>query len=90
MQILVSTVWANATLQPIAVGRGNEIQTIKQFPGMHSLGILYPRDPEMRGRINRMVKKREEFRPFGPAVTAETAAQYLDILEADESTYAHM
>jgi carbamoyltransferase len=49
-----------------------------------------PRDSEMRGRINRMVKKREEFRPFAPAVTAETAAQYFEILEGDESTYAHM
>jgi carbamoyltransferase len=49
-----------------------------------------PRDSEMRGRINRMVKKREEFRPFAPAVTAETAAQYFDIVEGDESTYAHM
>jgi carbamoyltransferase len=49
-----------------------------------------PRDPEMRGRINRLVKKREEFRPFAPAVTAEMAAQYFDIREGDESTYAHM
>lgn len=49
-----------------------------------------PRDFEMRDRINRMVKKREEFRPFAPAVTAETAARYFDIGEGDESTYAHM
>jgi carbamoyltransferase len=49
-----------------------------------------PRDPEMRGRINRLVKKREEFRPFAPAVTAEVAAQYFDIREGEESTYAHM
>lgn len=49
-----------------------------------------PRNPEMRRRINRMVKKREEFRPFAPAVTAETAAQYFDIREGEESTYAHM
>jgi|CXWL01.1.fsa_nt_gi carbamoyltransferase len=49
-----------------------------------------PRDPTMRNRINRLVKKREEFRPFAPAVTAETATQYFDICAGEESTYAHM
>jgi carbamoyltransferase len=49
-----------------------------------------PRDPEMRGRINRLVKKREDFRPFAPAVTAEAAARYFDISDGEESTYAHM
>lgn len=49
-----------------------------------------PRDSEMRRRINQLVKKREEFHPFAPAVTAEAAAQYFDIREGEESTYAHM
>jgi carbamoyltransferase len=49
-----------------------------------------PRDPEMRGRINQLVKKREEFRPFASAVPAEAAAQYFDIREGEESTFAHM
>jgi carbamoyltransferase len=49
-----------------------------------------PRDPGMRSRINRLVKKREDFRPFAPAVTAEAAAQYFDIPEGEESMYAHM
>ncbi len=49
-----------------------------------------PRDSDMRSRINHLVKKREEFRPFAPAVTAETAVQYFDIREGDEPTYAHM
>jgi carbamoyltransferase len=49
-----------------------------------------PRDPEMRGRINQLVKKREEFRPFAPAVPAEAAAQYFDMREGEESTFAHM
>jgi carbamoyltransferase len=44
----------------------------------------------MRSRINHLVKKREEFRPFAPAVTAETAARYFDISEGEEPTYAHM
>ncbi len=49
-----------------------------------------PRDSDMRSRINHLVKKREEFRPFAPAVTAETAARYFDISEGEEPTYAHM
>jgi carbamoyltransferase len=49
-----------------------------------------PRDPTMRNRINQLVKKREEFRPFAPAVTAEAAAQYFDIRIGEELTYAHM
>jgi len=49
-----------------------------------------PRDPTMRDRINQLVKKREQFRPFAPAVTAEAATQYFDIRNGEESTYAHM
>ena len=49
-----------------------------------------PRNGEMRGRINQLVKKREEFRPFAPAVTAETAAQFFELREGEESTHAYM
>jgi carbamoyltransferase len=44
----------------------------------------------MRGRINQLVKKREEFRPFAPAVIAEAAAQFFELGEGEEPTYAHM
>ena len=49
-----------------------------------------PQDPRMRDRINALVKKREGFRPFAPAVTAEAASQFFEIETGDESTYAHM
>jgi len=49
-----------------------------------------PRDPTMRGRINRIVKKREEFRPFAPAVIEEAAVDFFDIQRGDERTYAAM
>ena len=49
-----------------------------------------PRDPGMRDRINELVKKREGFRPFAPAVTTEAAAEYFDITAGDEATYEHM
>jgi carbamoyltransferase len=49
-----------------------------------------PRDPNMRDRINSLVKKREAFRPFAPVVAKEAATTYFDIAEGDEQTYAHM
>lgn len=49
-----------------------------------------PRDPGMRDRINALVKKREAFRPFAPAVIAEAAAEYFDITPGDEATYSCM
>jgi carbamoyltransferase len=49
-----------------------------------------PRDPDMRDRINRLVKKREGFRPFAPVVTSESARQYFEIAPGDEDTFAHM
>ncbi len=49
-----------------------------------------PRDPGMRDRINALVKKRETFRPFAPAVPAEDAARFFAIVPGEESAYVHM
>jgi carbamoyltransferase len=49
-----------------------------------------PRAPDMRDRVNMLVKKREGFRPFAPAVAAEAAAEYFEIDEGDELTFEHM
>jgi carbamoyltransferase len=38
-----------------------------------------PRDPGMRDRLNRLVKKREAFRPFAPSVLAAHAAAHFDL-----------
>lgn len=38
-----------------------------------------PGHPEMRDRINAMVKKREAFRPFAPAVTIEEVHRWFDV-----------
>jgi carbamoyltransferase len=38
-----------------------------------------PRRPEMRDRINALVKKREAFRPFAPAVPVELAHEHFGI-----------
>jgi carbamoyltransferase len=36
-------------------------------------------NPEMRDRVNAMVKKREAFRPFAPAVSIEQVDRYFDV-----------
>jgi carbamoyltransferase len=46
-----------------------------------------PRDPEMKDRINRKVKRREPFRPFAPAVLEEKAREYFDMTGLDSSPY---
>lgn len=38
-----------------------------------------PRHPAMRERLNRVVKNREDFRPFAPSVLAEHAQNWFDI-----------
>jgi carbamoyltransferase len=40
--------------------------------------LALPGNPPVRERINRVIKKREPFRPFAPAVLAEAAATYFD------------
>ncbi|MCF7982845.1 MAG: hypothetical protein K9L70_00425 [Thiohalocapsa sp.] len=74
-------------------------QVVAWFQGRMELGpralgnrsiLADPRNPDMRQRINRLVKKREGFRPFAPAVPAEFAHRYFSIDPGDESLYAYM
>jgi carbamoyltransferase len=46
--------------------------------GARSL-LADPRDPGMRDRLNRLVKKREAFRPFAPSVLEAHAAEHFDL-----------
>jgi carbamoyltransferase len=46
--------------------------------GARSL-LANPRDPEARPRLNLLIKRREEFRPFSPSVLAEHAAEHFDL-----------
>lgn len=43
--------------------------------GQRSL-LARPRDPQVRERLNRLIKEREPFRPFAPAVLSERTADY--------------
>ena len=45
----------------------------------HRSILADPRDASMVGRINQMVKGREGFRPFAPAVSAAAAAEWFDL-----------
>ncbi|MGZ4030557.1 MAG: carbamoyltransferase C-terminal domain-containing protein, partial [Tumebacillaceae bacterium] len=38
-----------------------------------------PRDPEMKERLNLVVKHREDFRPFAPSILKEEAGNWFDI-----------
>jgi carbamoyltransferase len=52
--------------------------------------IADPRPADMRNRVNMLIKKREGFRPFAPAVAIERATEFFEIDEGDEETFAHM
>jgi carbamoyltransferase len=54
--------------------------------GMRSI-LASPRDPEVREKLNRAVKRREPFRPFAPAVLAEAAAAFFDAPDPDMTPF---
>jgi carbamoyltransferase len=48
----------------------------------HRSILAAPHSSEMRDRINRDIKYREEFRPFAPVVPIEAAHKYFDVSES--------
>ncbi|MFI9271114.1 carbamoyltransferase [Kitasatospora sp. NPDC052896] len=46
--------------------------------------------PDMRAHLNTVVKQREEFRPFAPAVVAEEAGEFFEIEPGREHVFQHM
>ncbi|WBB80485.1 hypothetical protein O7606_03620 [Micromonospora sp. WMMD882] len=78
------------------IGRGATValaQGRMEF-GPRALGnrsiLADPRSPTMRAHLNNVVKQREEFRPFAPAVPREDAATYFDVPPGTESAFRHM
>jgi carbamoyltransferase len=72
-----------ATVDRLAKG-----QVVGWFQGAMELGpralgarslLADPRRPEMRERLNAMVKKREAFRPFAPSVLLSEANRHLEL-----------
>jgi carbamoyltransferase len=56
----------------------------------HRSILADPGHPEMRDRINAMVKMREAFRPFAPAVTVEQGHYWFDMLPLTQMPYMIM
>jgi carbamoyltransferase len=53
----------------------------------HRSILADPGHPDMRNRINAMVKMREAFRPFAPAVTLREASRWFDVPPGTELPY---
>jgi len=53
----------------------------------HRSILADPRDPAVKDRVNEMVKHREPFRPFAPAVTEEQAGAWFDMGGLRDSPY---
>src|SRR4029077_13523169 len=53
----------------------------------HRSILADPGHPEMRDRINAMVKMREAFRPFAPAVTLSEAPRWFEVAPGTEMPY---
>lgn len=74
-------------------------QVIAWFQGRMEFGpralgnrsiLADPRNPTMRDQVNSLIKQREGFRPFAPAVIVEAAANFFHMEKGEEDTFAHM
>jgi len=54
--------------------------------GQRSL-LALPGDPKVRERLNRVIKRREPFRPFAPAVPADRAAEWFEEAPSDLTAF---
>ncbi|MGB8260278.1 MAG: carbamoyltransferase C-terminal domain-containing protein, partial [Terracidiphilus sp.] len=80
-----------AAAQLIADGRVIAWDRGRMEYGPRALGnrsiLADPGHPEMRDRINAMVKKREAFRPFAPACAAEEAHRWFEVEPGTQLPY---
>lgn len=58
----------------------NEIEFGARALGNRSI-LADPTNPTMKDRINKMVKRREGFRPFAPMVTKERQSEFFDVID---------
>jgi carbamoyltransferase len=81
----------DSAAQLIADGRVIAWDRGRMEYGPRALGnrsiLADPGHPEMRNRINAMVKKREAFRPFAPACSAEEASRWFCVDPGEEFPY---
>lgn len=53
----------------------------------HRSILADPRRPEMKDKINAIIKYRESYRPFAPAVLADKASKYFEVAKGYECDY---
>lgn len=53
----------------------------------HRTILADPKDPDMKDRVNAMIKFREEFRPFAPVVLKKFVRKYFDVTEPNFMPY---
>ncbi len=77
----------HSELIPIIARQISEGNVIGWFQGRMEFGaralgnrsiLANPRDPQMKSRVNRVIKKREGFRPFAPIVKLEDQSKYFN------------
>jgi len=82
-----SVKYNTSSIIPIIAKQINEGNVIGWFEGRMEFGaralgnrsiLANPRDPQMKARVNRVIKKREGFRPFAPIVKLEEQSKYFD------------
>jgi carbamoyltransferase len=56
----------------------------------HRSILADPRRPDMRDRVNRLVKMREAFRPFAPAVSLEQVDRWFEVRPGTELPYMNV
>jgi carbamoyltransferase len=56
----------------------------------HRSILADPARPDMRDRVNALVKMREAFRPFAPAVSVEQVHRYFDVAPGTELPYMNI
>lgn len=81
-----STVAQQLTQQQIVAYLTGRFEWGPRALGMRSI-LANPQEESVRDKLNLIVKKREIFRPFAPAVLAEEAAQWFDDIDQDMSPF---
>jgi carbamoyltransferase len=85
------TATCTSAAQLIAEGRVIAWDRGRMEYGPRALGnrsiLADPAHPEMRDRINAMVKKREAFRPFAPACSLEQAPRWFNVADGEAHPY---
>jgi len=87
---------SEAALVDHVAGLLAEGRTVGWFQGRMEFGpralgarsiLADPRDAAMSNHLNRVIKRREPFRPFAPAVTREAAGDFFELVEEQDYEY---